>query len=410
MSSRSTAKEAVNIGSQAIDEHALNTQLDIVRRSIKTWAQRRGLWHDAAFQIPYLQNDEPPRLGDVLYLAFDGRLYDIFGSCFDSRAWKYQEQLSNLLADIGFGYNMEDHVTMAIFPLDKGVRADYLIFYRWQWLQRLAARRLFDIHAEAFEYFAENPERLRKLDWRQFEQFLDSVFKNQGFYTELGPGSNDGGVDLRLYQSQVVPELVTVVQAKRYANRPIELEAVAALFGIAVEQRASHAILATTSRFLPKAKKFALSTQKRLDVPSVELVDSHRIGEWCAEIAKQLNNFFASGKTTPRLLNNQPATPLSGSIVAAQGGYDTTHNYFAIIEFDFQHEIILRPIGKEIVSGDSQAGYEMPKEGALDSWAEGSRLVALKKGNGNSESDFFWGDRKLFKLWDGTPQRFNYMD
>jgi Restriction endonuclease len=43
---------------------------------------------------------------------------------------------------------------------------------------------------------------------------LDAIFKNQGYGTELGPGSNDGGIDLRLYENTTRPELVTVVQAK----------------------------------------------------------------------------------------------------------------------------------------------------------------------------------------------------
>ena len=38
------------------------------------------------------------------------------------------------------------------------------------------------------------------------------------------------------------------------------------------------------------------------------------------------------------------------------GGYNCTDNFFAKIEADFPHEVILRPIGDEIVSGDSTAG------------------------------------------------------
>jgi hypothetical protein len=404
------AKNAVRIGSQTIDERALNARLDVVRRSIKAWAKSRQLWFDASFHTPYLHNDECPGPGDVLYLTFEGPLHGIFGSGFDSRASKYAEQLLELLADLGFAYDMQDHVTMTIFPTDEHARDEYLSLYRWQWLQRLAERRLFDIHVEVFEYFAKHPDRLGRLGWRQFEEFLDSVFRNQGFYTELGPGSHDGGVDLRVYQSQSVPELVTVVQAKRYTNRPVGLEAVAALFGIAVEQRATRGIVATTSRFLPQAKKFALSTQRRLDVPSIELADSQRVGEWCAEIAQQLNNFFARGTTTPKLLDNQTTTRLSDSIVVATGGYNITENYFAIIEFDFQHEVILRPIGREIVSGDFQVGCEMPKEGAPFWWTEASRLVAFKSRSEFSGREYFWGNRKLFSPWDGTPQSFNSMD
>lgn len=400
----------IHIGSHVVDERALNTKLDVVRRSIKTWATRRQLWHDAEFKTPYIHNNECPRSGDVLYLTFEGPLHRVFSLGFNARDSKYREQFFKLLSDLGFEYDMVDHVTMTIFPTDERTQDAYLTLYRWQWLQHLAALRLLDIHGEVFEFFAGHPDRLKKLGWRQFEEFLDAVFKNQGFYTELGPGRNDGGVDLRLYQSQAVPELVTVVQAKRYTQRPIQLESVAALFGIAVQERAARGIMATTSRFLPQAKKFASSTQKRLDVPSIELADSRRVGVWCADIAQQLNDFFSTGTTMPRLLANHSPTSLSGRIVVSQGGYNTTQNYFAVVEFDFQHEAILRPIGREIVSGDLQIGSEIPKEGACATWTEAIRFVAFKTRSAYSDREHFWGDRRLFSLWDGFPLFFNTMD
>jgi hypothetical protein len=112
----------------------------------------------------------------------------------------------------------------------------------------------------------------------------------------------------------------------------------------------------------------------------------------------------------PRPLRDQAPTPLSGSIVVASGGYNITRNYFAIIEFDFPHEVILRPIGNELVSGDLQVGSEIPKEGARVTWTRESRFVAFRSKSRYSDREHFWGDRKLFSLWDGTPQPFNHMD
>ena len=98
---------------------------------------------------------------------------------------------------------------MSLYPTDDKVREDYLSLYRWQWLKHLAEKKVYELHCEIFEYFGEYPGDLHRLHWREFEELLDSIFRNQGYYTELGPGRNDGGVDIRLYQHKGIPEVVT---------------------------------------------------------------------------------------------------------------------------------------------------------------------------------------------------------
>ncbi|MDP9051733.1 MAG: hypothetical protein M3O31_13595 [Acidobacteriota bacterium] len=76
-------------------------------------------------------------------------------------------------------------------PTDDQRADDYLALHRWQWIQNLAKQRLFDIHFEVLDHFAKHPDHLARLGWRQYEEFLDAVFRNQGFRTELGTGGND---------------------------------------------------------------------------------------------------------------------------------------------------------------------------------------------------------------------------
>lgn len=45
---------------------------------------------------------------------------------------------------------------------------------------------------------------MKSLHHRDFEKFLDAVMRNNGYRTELGPGAGDGGVDIRLYCSDIV--------------------------------------------------------------------------------------------------------------------------------------------------------------------------------------------------------------
>jgi hypothetical protein len=131
--------------------------------------------------------------------------------------------------------------------------------------------------------------------------------------------------------------------------------------------------------------------------------------EWCASVSKQLNDYFLTGEQGPPpiVLARRP-TGLTGKIVVASWGYDTTWNTFAVIEADYPHEVILRPIGHRDISGDSQSGTQVPDEKML-ARLEPPRILAFK-----TQSEFgrasFWGDRRLFTLWDGMPRRFNYCD
>jgi restriction system protein len=322
---------------------------------------------------------------------------------------RLEEEFRALLEGEGFWYELQSRTSALIIPEDEAFQADLLKVYRWQWIQSLSERRLYSLHSEVFEFFARDPDRLKHLGWRHFEEFLDAVFKNQGFHTQIGPGSGDGGIDHRLYQSEAIPEIVAVVQAKNYKNKPIRLEAVAALWAVAASARAPNAILATTSRFLPGAREFARNARQDLNLPKLELADLGRIQEWCATISRQLEAYFDGGELSrPPLLANRKSTPLSGRIVVATWGVGVHLNSFAVVEADYPHEVILRSIGQREVSGDGQQGTEMPDENGALFQLDPVRFVAYR-----SESDgreHFWANGKLYGLWDGTPQDFNSCD
>lgn len=403
--------EGVRLGNTRIDEEQLLRDVAELREAIEAWAKRRRLWHDAAFQVPFLFRRESPRRGEVLLFFYEGPLFQVFNSPEYLESEKYENQFSALLQDRGFEYWLNDHVSLTIAPVDKQRKDAFLSLYRWQWIQQLATKRLFDIHSEVFEHFAGCPDDLKKLTWRQYEEFLDAVFRNQGFRTELGSGTNDDGIDIRLYQSNAIPQLVTLVQAKRYTQRPISLDPVAALCGVATQQRASRGILVTTSRFQPKAQRFALTTEQRVDMPTIELVDSGRVSDWCADIAKGLNSFFSNGHlNAPPIIARPPASDMIGKIVVAHGGYNMSDNYFCVVEAEFPHEVILRPIGTRVIQGNLAKGVEVPVDGERYTWSSKHRFVAFKQGADASGNRQFWGERKLFSVWNGKPQGFDNYD
>lgn len=147
----------------------------------------------------------------------------------------------------------------------------------------ILAAAIEQITLELIAYFGRNLDELHRIDWRRFEQLLDAIFRNQGFRTELGPGHGDGGVDLRLIQHDSIGEIITLVQAKRYSpHRPLELEAVAALYAAVEDQKASRGLFVTTSRYLPVAVRFAERQHRRLI-----LADSEAVATWCRSIGKK---------------------------------------------------------------------------------------------------------------------------
>jgi len=134
-----------------------------------------------------------------------------------------------------------------------------------------------EITCEVLEYFARNPAELERLHWRKLEELLDSVFRNQGFYTEIGPGNGDDGVDLRLVQKDTIGEIVTLVQAKRYASKyPVHLEAVQALSAVVDHNKANRGLFVTTSRYLPSTQRFAEAQRGKL-----VLAQSEDVSRWC---------------------------------------------------------------------------------------------------------------------------------
>lgn len=132
------------------------------------------------------------------------------------------------------------------------------------------------------KYLAENPQFLRELNPRVFEELLQEIFASMGYETELGPRSGDGGVDLRLLLKGDFGPSVILVQAKRWKERPVTIECVSALYGVVQSQNATKGVLATTSRFLPSAQRFAQTVGHRLF-----LADHAKLVHWIKRVAKQ---------------------------------------------------------------------------------------------------------------------------
>lgn len=138
------------------------------------------------------------------------------------------------------------------------------------------------VNLELIAFLSCHPEYLEALHWRKFEELLEAIFRNQGYTTVLGPGSGDGGVDLRLIQKDSIGELLTLVQAKKYkSENAIDLQAVQALYGVVDDQKAHRGLFVTTSKYQPCARNFAERQNGRLI-----LATSKEVADWCKAVVR----------------------------------------------------------------------------------------------------------------------------
>ena len=67
------------------------------------------------------------------------------------------------------------------------------------------------------DYLYQNFEDISNINWRQFEGLTAHYFEQAGFNVEIGPGRNDGGIDIRIWPKEInreTPSLI-IIQCKR---------------------------------------------------------------------------------------------------------------------------------------------------------------------------------------------------
>ena len=101
-----------------------------------------------------------------------------------------------------------------------------------------------------------NPQELLQLGPRQFEELVAEIWKRFGYVVELTKRSRDGGRDIiALKQSEA--NLRFLIECKRYdRSNKVGVGIVRELYGVKMDERATKAILATTSSFTRSAKEF----------------------------------------------------------------------------------------------------------------------------------------------------------
>jgi len=370
--------------------------------AITGWAKERDLWFDCGF-TNWLDryNDEPSEATPLLVMWADGPMHRVWDGGLDEEEERFRE----LLDGLGYWYENYDGVT-AHFQANNGELARAFDDYtRWRWICKLVKPDIAEVYEELFAHFAKRPEDLQRLPAREFEVLLSRIFQGQGFRTEVGPGSGDGGVDVRVWQRDPIGDVLTLVQAKRYASkRSIELEAVSALSGVVEDEKAHRGLFVTTSRFLPSSVNFAARQNGR-----IVLADSQDVASWCTQAA----NCVIEDKSTllsPEYVRRVAELALVDPSATIVYGRRHGSNSFCLKLKESRHAVLLLELPTRAVSGrDWMVGTEVP---LLEPSAvtPNKRSVFRAQRRIRDGEVTYWGRLSLYGAWDGRPKDFDHLD
>ena len=100
---------------------------------------------------------------------------------------------------------------------------------------------------------------------RTFEEVLSEIWSGLGWETLLTPPSKDGGFDVRAIRNEHGLILCYLIEAKAYhPSNPVGVHIVRRMIGTVEMHRATHGIIATTSRFTAGAQSESKALQYRL--------------------------------------------------------------------------------------------------------------------------------------------------
>lgn len=151
--------------------------------------------------------------------------------------------------------------------IDKGMNLSPHTGVRWvEWHSALELSALFKggasepqfgrfIDQRYIDYLSSNFDALGTMHWRKFEELTAEFYAREGYSVELGPGSNDDGVDVRVWKpGQTTAENPhCLIQCKRQKDK-VERVVVKGLFADITFQGADLGLVVTSSELSPGAR------------------------------------------------------------------------------------------------------------------------------------------------------------
>lgn len=105
------------------------------------------------------------------------------------------------------------------------------------------------------DYLSNNKDRIGEMHWRKFEQLTAEFYEREGYKVELGPGSGDDGVDVRVWHpgADAADSPLCIAQCKRVKEK-IAKVVVKGLHADVEHEKAQYGVIVTTSELSPGAR------------------------------------------------------------------------------------------------------------------------------------------------------------
>ena len=143
---------------------------------------------------------------------------------------------------------------------------------------------ILPVNNRILAYLAENPEKLRDVEAREFEEIMAEIYHRLGYKVELTKETRDGGKDIIIRKPDILGDLVFYVECKRYSSkRKIGVDIVERFSGVIELDKVNGGVIATTSFFSPDAQKLIL--EKNLNC-KIQMHDFDRVKELLKTAAK----------------------------------------------------------------------------------------------------------------------------
>lgn len=104
------------------------------------------------------------------------------------------------------------------------------------------------------KHWHDNPDGLRLIDRRMFEELVAELFSGFGYEVELTRRTRDGGKDIVAVRSREVAVKFLIECKRPDPGNAVGVKAVRELHSVKVTEKATKAILATTTHFSRDAK------------------------------------------------------------------------------------------------------------------------------------------------------------
>lgn len=130
------------------------------------------------------------------------------------------------------------------------------------------------------DYLVANFDKIDSINWRKFEGLTAEYFTRLGYEVKIGPGRNDGGIDVRAWKftTETIHPPLILVQCKRQKDK-VDKTVVKALWADVIDEKAASGLVVTSSGLSPGADAVRLARSYPIDV-----ADRATLKDWLLQL------------------------------------------------------------------------------------------------------------------------------